>query len=366
MKASFGKSVFKRVLTLLTAALLLLPFGGLGASAAGDEHIALTIDNTSPGTDINPVIRFFVSRDMGFGSGGPFTVKFEWRIDNFRRMNTTDKPWAFVHYLSLDTSSGDDPGFILTETSEGTDGWVEARAVGGGDMTFENVVGISISGQLQPYAIVEVGLYAARGTLSIRNFRIENAAGKVMYSLDEDRDVRDLLEYAEDNGMDACSLKDIAQINTEPAVLASGFGDNTAAVLVSVDDGGGTPIATTTTHGLQFEDTTAAPTTTTEAADTTTQAEETTTTTEETTTSAAGETTSSSSRATTAPTTLNAGGAAEEDGRIGVVVPIVVVIVIAALLIVAAGVIWILAITGKIKLPFRLPFVKKDGDGPQE
>ncbi|HIW74539.1 MAG TPA: hypothetical protein H9684_09455 [Firmicutes bacterium] len=367
-KAGFRRG---RLFPILAAAALLLSlfFAGFPASAA-EEHVVLTISNVSPGTDINPLIRFYASQDKGFKpADGPFTLRFEWKVEGMQRMNTTNKPIALVDYYSLNSSDeeGAEETFAKLRINEDTDGWVDARGNDGNYITFKEIVA-SDMGQLKNYGILNIGLLYSKGTLSIRNFRILNAAGKVVYSLDEDQDVLDLLEYAEDNGMANCSLKDIALINPEPQILTTGFGDNTAAVYVTMEeDGGAAPIATTTTHGLQMEDTTAAPVTTTGAADTTTEAEETTTTTEETTTSAAGETTGSSSRATTAPTTLNAGGAVENPGGGGgLPVGAIVAIVIAAVLVVAAGVIWILAIAGKIRLPFRLPFVKEDGTGPQE
>ena len=350
------KMIFrKRILPALLCLVLLLPWG-LGVSAASEEHTVITLDNTSPGTDVNPLIRFFLSREMGFGSGGPFTVKFEWKIDNFRRMNTTDKPWALVHFLSLDSMTSADKDFVKTETSKGTDGWIEAKGLDGKDITFENVRGINISGNIQPYAILEIGLYMAKGTLSIRNFRVENAAGKVVYSLDDDRDVNELMKYAEKEGLERCSLKDIGQINAEPAVLATGFGDNTATVTVSksTDE----VVTTTTTAGLVFEDD---PTTQAPSSQTAPPVTETPTTVGETTdtTQATTDTTQTTTARSTAadPTGVVNGDAPGDKG--GLPVGAIIGIVAAGLVVIAAGVVAVLAYTGKIKLPF---FHKADGD----
>ncbi len=366
-KMAFGKRFLPALLCLV-----LLFSCGLGVSAVSEEHTVITLDNTSPGTDVNPVIRFFLSREMGFGSGGPFTVKFEWKIDNFKRMNTSDKPWAFVHFLALDSMTSADEGFVKTETSKGTDGWIEAKGLDGKNITFENVRGINIAGNIQPYAILEIGLYMAKGTLSIRNFRVENAAGKVVYSLDDDQDVNELMKYAEKEGLGRCSLKDIGQINTEPAVLATGFGDNTATVTVSksTDE----VVTTSTTAGLVFEDDpttqtpssqTAAPPVTEEpttAGETTgtTDTTDTTNTTDSTTdTGGSTDTTQATTARSTAADPAGVVNGDEPEDKGGLPVGAIIAIVAAAVVVIAAGVVAILAYTGKIKLPF---FHKADGD----
>ena len=47
---------------------------------------------------------------------------------------------------------------------------------------------------MMPYGVVNIGMWYAKGTLAIRNLRITNAAGKVMYSLNDDPDVKALIK----------------------------------------------------------------------------------------------------------------------------------------------------------------------------
>ena len=340
----------------------------LSAAAATETHTVITINNTSPGTDINPLIRFYAKQSAGFTNGETFTVRFEWKIENFQRMSTENKAQALVDYYSLNASDkeGAEETAAKIRLTKGTSGWVDAVGADGKYITFHEII-CNDMGNMQKYGILNIGLLYAKGTLSIRNFRILDSKGNVVYSLDDDRDVNALMEYADKEGLANCSLKDIGLINPEPLILATGFVDNTASVIVSKSTD--TVATTTTTAGLVFEDdpTTQTPSSqtappVTEAPTTAGETTDTTQATTDTTQATTDTTQATTARSTAADPTGVVNGDGPEDKGGGLPVGAIIAIVVAAVVVIAAGVVAVLAYTGKIKLPFNLPFLKK-GNG---
>ena len=346
---------------------------GLQAAAATETHTVITISNTSPGTDINPLIRFYAKQSAGFTNGETFTVRFEWKIDDFKRMSTENKAQALVDYYSLNASDeeGAEETAAKIRLTKGTDGWVDAVGADGKYITFHEII-CNDMGNMQKYGILNIGLLYAKGTLSIRNFRILDSKGNVVYSLDDDPDVNALMEYADKEGLANCSLKDIGLINPEPLVLATGFGDNTASVIVSKSTD--TVATTTTTAGLVFEDdpttqtpssqtaappVTEAPTTAEETTGTTDTTDTTNTTDSTTDTGGSTDTTQATTTRSTAADPAGVVNGDEPEDKGGLPVGAIIAIVAAAVVVIAAGVVAVLAYTGKINLPF---FHKADGD----
>lgn len=362
------KAAVKKILSLLSVVTLLVSFFsfGLQAAAANDTVVLTIVSNNS----YNPLIRFYAMKENGFDKGGPFKVEFEWKAD-IKRMPGKEGMNCFTGIYEKNNDEAKTNGYSITKS---TNGWENVT------FTFLNVKGCLDLGSMMPYGVINIGMWYAKGTLAVRNFRITNAAGKVMYSLNDDPDVKALIKKSKDENLSKCSLKDIGLINPTPLILATAFGDQSFDILVTTENG---PAATTTTkHGLVIDDDTTAPT----AGQTTTRNQD-----DKTTTTGTGSTlsdpsassTSSSSSASSSTgsdgsmasttsgtgTTTSAGATkpadnTDTDNKGGFPVAGIVAIVIAAVLVLAVAVLYILAGTGKVKLPFNLPFLKKGGEAP--
>ena len=362
------KAAVKKILSLLSVMTLLVSFFSFGLqAAAANDSVVLTLVSNS---DINPLIRFYAMKENGFDKGGPFKVEFEWKAD-IQRMPGKEKMNCFSTIYEMNNNEkivydAKNPN-ISIKTS--TNGWVTAS------FSFINIKGCIDAGMMMPYGVVNIGMWYAKGTLAIRNLRITNAAGKVMYSLNDDPDVKALIKKSKDENLSKCSLRDIGLINPTPLLLSATFGDDSYDVLVTTENG---PAATTTTkHGLVIGDDPTEPTngktTTRNPSDKTT-----TTGTGSTSSDPSASSTSSSSSASSSmgsdgsmtAATSGTGAAADANAttpadnkdtgkKSGLPVAGIVAIVIAAVLVLAAAVLYILAGTGKVKLPFNLPFLNR-------
>ncbi len=221
-----------RILCAVCAVSVLLCMGVLSGSAAAGTMI--TIDNT--GGDVNPFIRLFPNNQF-CGSGGPFTFSFDLKIENYRRMSGENGS-VFVHLQHADTNNvntsiGYWQGNTLDESGNPT--WKHF------EYSFSDIKVTLIDGEFRPYAHINIGLYYVKAKVSIKNFKITNAAGTVVYSFDTDPDL---------NGLD--DLRNIADKNPEPNLMACSFGESgNASYPISADGGSDT---TTTTKKPQYED----------------------------------------------------------------------------------------------------------------
>ena len=356
------KAAVKKILSLLSVMTLLVSFFSFGLqAAAANDSVVLTLVSNS---DINPLIRFYAMKENGFDKGGPFKVEFEWKAD-IKRMPGKEGMNCFTGIYEMNNTEAKTDGYSITKS---TNGWEKAS------FTFLDVKGCLDLGSMMPYGVINIGMWYAKGTLAVRNFRITNKAGKVMYSLNDDPDVKALIKQSKDDNLSKCSLKDIGLINPTPLILATTFGDNSYDVLVTTEDG---PVATTTTkHNIVIDD----PTEPTNGKTTTRNPSDKTTTTGTGSTSSdpSASSTSSSSSASSSTgsdgsmasttsgtgTTTSAGATkpadnTDTDNKGGFPVAGIVAIVIAAVLVLAVAVLYILAGTGKVKLPFNLPFLNR-------
>ena len=355
------KAAVKKILSLLSVVTLLVSFFSFGLqAAAANDSVVLTLVSNS---DINPLIRFYAMKENGFDKGGPFKVEFEWKAD-IKRMSAKEGMNCFAGIYEMNNDDAKTPN---TSIKESTNGWVAAS------FSFINVKGCLDLGAMMPYGVVNIGMWYAKGSLSIRNFRITNKAGKVMYSLNDDPDVKALIKKSKDENLSKCSLKDIGLINPTPLILSATFGDDSYDVLVTTENG---PVATTTTkHNIVIDDTTEPiqnntttrnqndKTTTTDTGSTSSDPSASSTSSSS---SASSSTGSDGSMASTTSGTGTTTGASETkpadnkntDNKGGFPVAGIVAIVIAAVLVLAVAVLYILAGTGKVKLPFNLPFLK--------
>ena len=221
-----------RILCAVCAVSVLLCMGVLPGSAASGTTI--TIDNT--GGDVNPFIRLFPNNKI-CGSGGPFTFSFDLKIENYRRMSGQNGS-VFVHLQHADTNNVNTSIAYWqgnTLDADGNPAWVHF------DYNFSDIKVTLIDGEFRPYAHINIGLYYVKAKVSIKNFQITDAAGTVVYSFDTDPDL---------NGLD--DLRNIADRNPEPMLVAASFGESgNASYPISADGGSDT---TTTTKKPQYED----------------------------------------------------------------------------------------------------------------
>ena len=305
-----------RMLCAVCAVSVLLCMGVLPGSAAAGTTI--TIDNT--GGDVNPFIRLFPSNKF-CGSGGPFTFSFDLKIENYRRMSGQNGS-VFVHLLHADTGNANTSiGYWQSNTldANGNPAWVHF------EYSFSDIKATLIDGTFQPYALINIGLYYVKAKVSIKNFQIVNAAGTVVYSFDTDPDLQ---------GLD--DLRNIADKNPEPNLMACSFGESgNASYPISADGGSDT---TTTTKRAQYEDDTTTTTSKSPAYEddttTTSSNEDGSTTSGSVTTTSKGATTTTKGATTTTKSgvaTQPASNDAEESGGFPVwAIVLIVVVVLAA------------------------------------
>lgn len=272
----------KRFLSLLAAITLLatlLSAYGFSASAEAKEHIVVTIDNATQRTAAeNPLIQIYTKKAKGFKDGtGPYTVRFEWKVEIGRVLDPNDNCSALVNFLSLESPSTNTDGMSKEEKekveaqwspfgqvsiNKSTNGWVDVIAKNGKYIELPEFTGV-MDGKLEKYGLLRIGLYNCKGTLAIRNFRILNKSGQVIYSLDADPDVNKLLQDAQSKGQENCLLSDIGAVNPTPDILFTGFGQHhTAKCYVSKASSDDVQTPATTKGGPVFEEPTAAPKTT--------------------------------------------------------------------------------------------------------
>lgn len=237
-------------LSLLLACLLVFSFASVPVFASTPK--ILTIDNT--GGDDNPFIRFFINKKI-CGTGGPFTVSMDLKVENFRRFAGKDNYSAFVHLMHQDTDHKMASKFSVQKNID----WTNVK------FNINNINYTIIDGAIREYCLIDVGIIYAKAILYVRNFKITNAAGKVVYSIDTDPDLDGLKD-----------LRDIGEKNPEPILLNASFGQSGSAKYPILSD---TNTTTATTKGVVYEEDV---TTTKKQTDTTKKADSTTATTQKT------------------------------------------------------------------------------------
>lgn len=235
------KQSFISKLSLLLACLFVFSLAALPAAA--DSQIILTIDNR--GGDDNPFIRFFIKKEF-CGTGGPFTVNMDIKVTDFRRFAGIDTYSFFVHLMHEQT----DHKMASIYSEKKNIDWTNVN------FKINNVDKTVIDGALREYCLIDIGIVYAKAVMYIRNFKITNAAGAVVYSIDTDPDLDGLSD-----------LRNIGEKNPEPVLVNAAFGSQGTAKFPIVKGN----VTTTTTKGAVYEeDTTTKPkTTTTKKADST-------------------------------------------------------------------------------------------------
>lgn len=230
-------SFIKRVLSVLSVFAVLAAISVMGFSAAAEDHIVIAIHNTGSDPHDNPIIRTFLPKDL-FGSGGPFTIKAEYMVENLTKKTAKNEAIMLADIYTKE-SMGDEKTqqqrqFTLRD-QKSSNGWQELKANEGENkgnyITFNNVEYLPMGSDFPEHYIFNLALCWGKGDLYVRNFRIENAAGEVVYSWDTDEDLIELLE-----GKDKANLNDIGEVNPEALNVATGFGSGSADYVVSRGD----------------------------------------------------------------------------------------------------------------------------------
>ncbi len=277
------RNIHKIFSLLLTMSVLLGCFAfSFAAQAAGAGQTVITIDNSNG--DDNPFIRFFPNKEK-CGTGGPFTFTVDVKIEGYTRLpgHTNDNS-VFINLMHQDTEHK----MTALKAWKSNINWTTFS------YQFNNISATLIDGSMREYALIDIGVIYAKAKVSLRNFKITNKAGNVVYSIDTDPDLEGISD-----------LRDIGSNNPEPFLLNCAFGNSgTAKYPITVSSSGGK--TTTTAGGPVYEDdeTTTSKTTTTTApknTDNTTQGTDSTDITEDT-TGETGETDVSGSE--TEPTTM--------------------------------------------------------------
>lgn len=331
---------------LLLLGMLISCFGGLSASAAAAKEITLTTNS-----DINPFLRVPLYART-FGSGGPFTVRCEMKIDSFTRTKSDGN-------IFVNIADGRDSSQMVVwqnTWTRKTDGWIEMTDENGRYITFDNIDKVLISGALEDFGLLQFGVYYGDAVVHFRNFRILNAAGSVVYSWDDDSSLE--------------TGNDVRDLSTN-TLYGETFGDGSAEYMIEESDGGEAPATTPptappTTSPVTDPDPTDPPSTQAPAAETTTSAEPGDTTTGgesgPTDTSSSPESTASSPSEETPVGGLTTQGTQPSSGGLGA--GAIAGIVIGAVVILAGGAFGVLFALKK------LPWMKKDSgaappsDGP--
>lgn len=220
--------------------LTLIPSLALMASAESEIPV-LTLKATSA---INPILDFSADKET-FGTGGPFTVSLEWS-SNVKPMATDQDCHCFVGVTGYD-EKGKDQSYSA-ERLNGKQDWTKIS------FTFGNVGFTYGAGNaINPGNIVRFGMWYAKGEMSIRNFVIKNAAGKVVYDMNTDPDIQKLMKQMRSDKVTETDLSNLASINSTCYFVAAQFGSGNYEASLSIASK--TEIPTTPPTGPIFETT---------------------------------------------------------------------------------------------------------------
>ncbi|MBQ4101612.1 MAG: hypothetical protein IJC85_01855 [Oscillospiraceae bacterium] len=197
-----------RILSLLLCLTLVFAClcGSFVTQAAEKEYVTLGIDNTAG--DSNPFYRLVLHKQL-FGSGGPFTVSMEIKLENWRRISGSQyDPDAFVNaMIGIQGEEGSVHGAIWH--GSGNSDWQPVS------FTFGNIQATMIDGAIQEYGLMDFGLFYVRAKMTVRNFKITNAAGDVVWSFDTNEDFRKITD-----------IRNVQEVNFESYIYQCCFGEN--------------------------------------------------------------------------------------------------------------------------------------------
>ncbi len=211
------KSVIKKLTILLLLSAIMISTSIIPVFASETRVLKITTN-----TDINPFIRFFVQKKT-FNSGGPYTLHFDIKIENYKRMTKDAVIFINIH----DNKSGANNWLPITQKAwkGNTDGWeTDVKKDDGTYITFDDVgMGAIFDGVPQEYFHINFGAMYANADIYFKNFKVKDAAGNVRYSFDTDPDL---------NGITALNQID----SEEPLLFGLSFGDQTGTFTVMSEE----------------------------------------------------------------------------------------------------------------------------------
>ena len=199
------------------------------AAAASTPVVSLRASDA-----INPIIDIYVYNE-DYGTGGPFKVEVEWKCTLQRGLDATKQntPSCFVGIEGYDTSANRQPeaGLKMTATTD----WNKQS------FTFNNVGFCYGAGNvMEANNRVRFGMWYFKGELCIKNLKITNAAGEVMYDMNKDPDILALISQMEADNLTETDLGNLAAINRECAFAAAKFGEGSYTAHISLESNSST------------------------------------------------------------------------------------------------------------------------------
>lgn len=189
-------------------AFCLLPVLEAPAKAASTPILVL-----SSTTAVNPILDHVLDFET-FGSGGPFTIEWEWKCE--LKSNDPSDAQAFRAGVSV-TGTIYGSTTVMQWDAE-FEGYNPPKITGKTDWTkgsfqFQDVGVYGVSGTNYPGNILRFSLWKARGSVYVRNLMIKNAAGEVVYNMNTDPVMTALIEQMEGMGVTECDMGELAAID---------------------------------------------------------------------------------------------------------------------------------------------------------
>lgn len=194
---------FAKIMAVLLLALLLvslLPSLDMPASAATIP--VLVLDSTTATASILDHILDFNT----YKSGGPFTVTYEWKCNLKPISAAITDVYASVQSIGTTYGTTTDQPESGIRISGNTD-WTKVS------YTFQNVGTYPMVGSNIPGNVFRFRIHDAKGQLYVKNLVIKNAAGTVLYSLNNDSVVAQLVSEMEASGLTQADMSELGRIS---------------------------------------------------------------------------------------------------------------------------------------------------------
>ena len=205
--------------------LALLPHLAVPASAATEPVVILRAKDA-----INPILDIYLYQER-YGTGGPFTVEFEWKCTLQRGLDATKQntPSCFVGVEGYDETAERQPSTDI-KMYQTTD-WNKQS------FQFKNVGFCYEAGNVMAANNrVRFGMWYFKGELCIKNLKITNAAGEVMYDMNADPDIQQLVAQMKADNLTETDLSNLAAINKTCAFAAAKFGEGSYTAHIALHD----------------------------------------------------------------------------------------------------------------------------------
>ena len=222
----------KVIAKLLCVALVMVIGFGMVSLLAPSAAAASTPVVILRATDaINPILDIYLYKEQ-YGTGGPFTVEFEWKCTLQRGLDATKQntPSCFVGVEGYDETAERQPSTDIKMYA--TTDWNKQS------FSFNNVGFCYEAGNVMATNNrVRFGMWYFKGEMCIKNLKITNAAGQVMYDMNADPDIQQLIAQMEADNLTETDLGNLAAINKTCAFAAAKFGEGSYTAHISLESG---------------------------------------------------------------------------------------------------------------------------------